>query len=208
MSILDQLASAQDRKDEEPNIQLAQDISDNDNHNAIKELVANLNNKNKAISSNCIKVLYEVGERKPTLIADYVDDFVELLKGKNNRLIWGAMTALGSIASLKTDKIWAHVETIIRATENGSAITQDWGIRVLAMVSSNNADYEARILPFLLDFLRQCKPKDLPRHAESVIVTIHTDNQADFIKILTDRKPSLRPSPAKRVDKILKGFND
>ena len=207
MSILDQLASAQDRKDEQPNIQLAQSIADNDNHEAVQELVANLKNKNKAISSNCIKVLYEIGDCKPALIVDYVDEFVGILKGRNNRLIWGAMTALGAIASLKADEIWVHIETIIRATENGSVITQDWGIRVLATVASSNTDYEARILPFLLDFLRQCKPKDLPRHAESVIVTINADNQADFIKLLTDRKPSLRPSPAKRIDKILKGLS-
>ena len=130
MSVIDRLACSLGRNDEVPNQELAAEIARRGDKQAIKELIDNLRNKDKAIQNDCIKVLYEVGERKPELVAPYVNEFLDHLASKNNRMIWGAMTALGTIATLKADAIWARVGEVIRATEAGSVITQDWGIRV------------------------------------------------------------------------------
>jgi HEAT repeat protein len=105
MSVLDELASALNRRDEEPNQQLAKRLIESEDPEDIQELVDNLKNKNKAIRSNCIKVLYEIGEKRPVLIENYVDEFVALLKHKDNRLVWGGMTALGYIASRRPQGI-------------------------------------------------------------------------------------------------------
>ena len=91
--MLDKIAYALNRKDEEANISLAIELCDTENRDDIREVVKGLNAK-KQIANDCIKVLYEVGERKPSLIADYAHDFIGLLNSKNNRLVWGAMTAL------------------------------------------------------------------------------------------------------------------
>ena len=69
MSIITELASAKERKDEEPNIALAKKIASGNDRTAIKELVSNLSNKNKEIQSDGIKVLYEAGYLKKDLIA-------------------------------------------------------------------------------------------------------------------------------------------
>ena len=105
MSILAKLASARGIKGDVPNQQLARDLAAGNNRAAIRELVENLSNSNKAIQSDCIKVLYEVGYIEPELIAEHISDFVELLSSKNNRLIWGGMIALSTIAHLKPDEI-------------------------------------------------------------------------------------------------------
>src|SRR6185436_409694 len=117
MSILNKLASALDRSDEVPNQLLAKDIAASADKVAVQELVDNLANKDKDIQSDCIKVLYEIGTIKPELIAGYVDTFVKLLGSRNNRLVWGAMTALGTVATVDTSAIAKHIDTIIRATE-------------------------------------------------------------------------------------------
>src|SRR5262245_25358835 len=98
MSVLEELASALGRRDEVPNQELAAAIVRAKNKAAVAELVENLGNKNKAIQSDCIKVLYEVGEREPKLIAAHAAAFGELLASKQQRLVWGAMTALDAIA--------------------------------------------------------------------------------------------------------------
>ena len=73
-----------------PNIKLAEEIIRSKRHDWVKELVDNLNNKNKDIQSDCIKVLYEIGEHEaPEMNAPYAIDFVRLLESKNNRLVWG-----------------------------------------------------------------------------------------------------------------------
>lgn len=213
MSILNELASAQNRRDEELNQQLATRLCENPNlddvQESIQELVDNLDHKNKHIRSDCIKVLYEVGACKPVLIDMYVDEFVALLTVKDNRMVWGAMTALGSIVSRKPHDIWQHVETIIETTENGSVITQDWGVRVLAALSAENKDYATHIFPFLTRFLEGCKLKDVPRHAESIVMAATaTSTKAELRRVLEQHQPNLKPSQLTRVNKILKTLSE
>ena len=86
MTIIDKLASSLNRRDEGRNQELAQQIAGRNNKKAVKELVDNLNNKSKDIQNDCIKVLYEIGECDPALIADCAKEFVALLSRKNNRL--------------------------------------------------------------------------------------------------------------------------
>ena len=208
MSILDQLASAQGRNDEVPNQELAVELADSEDQEAIQELVDNLTNKNKAIRSDCIKVLYEIGALKPQLIADYVDEFVALLDSRDNRLVWGGMTALGAIAPLQPKSIWSHVDAIKDATTNGSVITQDWGVRVLAAIAATDTHYHESIFPYLLDFLKNCRPKDVPRHAESIMVAVTPASSDQFRDVLENHRPNLKPAQLKRVDKLLKQLGE
>jgi HEAT repeat protein len=204
MSVLSKLASALNRNDEVPNQILAQEIADAQDKAAVRELVANLSNPDKAIQSDCIKVLYEVGALQPDLIEDHVDAFVALLGSRNNRLVWGGMTALGAIAAQKAPDIWKHIDSIMKSTENGSAITQDWGVRILAAVSAANKNYEKRIFPFLMTFLKNCRPKDLPRHAESALIAVTNANRGEILALLESRKASLKPAQAKRVEQLIR----
>jgi predicted HNH restriction endonuclease len=71
MSIIKMLATSLGRRDEVPNIDLAIKIAESGNEGAVKELIGNLSNKNKKIQADCIKTLYEIGERKPELISKY-----------------------------------------------------------------------------------------------------------------------------------------
>jgi hypothetical protein len=204
MSVIPKLASSLNRNDEAPNQELAQAIAETEDRAAVDELVANLTNKDSAIASDCIKVLYEIGGRQPALIADHAAAFTGLLRNRNNRLVWGSMTALGAIAHLKAADIWPQIDTIMQVTTSGSAITQDWGIRVLAAVTAQDTRYAARIMPYLLTFLKECRPKDLPRHAESVVVAITTANRDAVLSILETRLSSLQPAQAKRVAKLIR----
>jgi uncharacterized ParB-like nuclease family protein len=77
MSIIAQLASSIGRRDEVPNQELAKKIAENNDEGAVQELIESLQHKSAAIQNDCIKVLYEVGERKPVLIAGYAPTFVE-----------------------------------------------------------------------------------------------------------------------------------
>jgi hypothetical protein len=204
MSILNRLASALDRSDEVPNQILASEIAEAGNKDAVRELTANLSNADKNIQHDCIKVLYEVGYLKPELIAPHVDTFIQLLRSRNNRLVWGGMTALGSIADLTAVDIWKQIDVVMNVTDRGSVITQDWGIRVLAAVSAKEASYEKRIFPFLKGFLQKCPAKDFPRHLESCLVAINSGNSTEIMPIIEARKLSLKPAQSQRVEKLLR----
>jgi hypothetical protein len=207
MSALDKLASALGRADEVPNQLLAKDIAATSDRAAVRELVGQLDSKNRAIQHDCIKVLYEVGYLQPDLVAAYVNDFIKLLRSRDNRMVWGGMTALGTIAGREAGEIWKQIGVIMDVTDKGSAITQDWGIRVLATVSAQDTHYEDRILPFLLTFLKNCRPKDLPRHAESCLVAVTVANRATVLPILEARKSTLKAAQAKRIEKVIRAIN-
>jgi hypothetical protein len=109
MSVLDKIAFFQNRRDEVPNQQLAKELAQTENIAGIKEIAENLQNKNQNIQNDCLKVLYEIGYLKPDLITDYIQDFLTLLKSKNNRMVWGAMIALATIADKKPNEIYAKI---------------------------------------------------------------------------------------------------
>ena len=109
MSVLDHLASALRRGDDLPNQELAKKLADDQDHAGVRVLVDHLASEDPAIQSDCIKTLYEIGYLDPALIDGYWEAFLALLESKNNRMVWGGMTALATIASLRADDLFPRV---------------------------------------------------------------------------------------------------
>ncbi|HMZ07555.1 MAG TPA: hypothetical protein PK078_08045 [Anaerolineales bacterium] len=206
-SVLDQLATSQNRRDEVPNQELARDLAAKKDKKGIQEIAENLWNKDKSIQADCIKVLYEVGYIEPKLIANYVDDFVKCLKSKNNRLVWGGMTALAECAKANPDAVFNHFDAIKKAKENGSVITVDHSISALAITASANATYNKAIFPYLLKHLSTCRPKEVPQHAERSFPAVNRENKDEFIKVLEKRMEDLNGGGLARVKRVIKQAN-
>ena len=204
MSVLDKISYYQNRRDEIPNQELAQELARTKNKNGVKEIAENLWNKNKNIQSDCLKVLYEIGYLKPDLIADYVDDFLKLLKSKNNRMVWGAMIALATIAEKKPREIFANIDDVVRAVDQGSLITVVWGVKTLGRVASTGNKCRQKIFPILIAQLRKCIPRDVPMHAESILPAIDADSKSDFLSLLESRKTEMTAAQLARLKKVTK----
>ena len=204
MSVISKLASSLNRKDEVPNQELAQQIIKSNNKKAIKELVVNLSNRDTKIQSDCIKVLYEIGEHEASLIAEYDEEFLALLENKNNRLVWGAMTALDCIASINPEAIYKNLGKILIAADKGSVITKDHGVNILIKLAANK-NFTNKALTLLLDQLKTCATNQLPMYAENATTVITDKYKKDFIKVLTSRLDDIeKESKQKRVQKVIK----
>ena len=132
MSVLMKIAFYQGIRDEIPNQELARELASTRDMDGIKEIAEHLWDKNTNVSSDCMKVLYETGYIAPDLIAPYAADFLKLLTSKQNRLVWGAMIALSTIAPLAAAELFEKRELICKTISQGSVITQDGGIKTLA----------------------------------------------------------------------------
>lgn len=203
MSALDKIAHFQNRRDEVPNQELARELAEKKDRAGIREIAENLWNKDRRIQADCVKVLYEIGYIDPGLIADYAPDFLKLLNSRNNRLVWGGMTALSTVAGIRADYIRANLDKILKAMAAGSVITVDNAVRTLALAGSNDA-YRADIFPYLLGHLRTCRPKDVPQHAEKCLPAVDAGNREDFIAVLEKRMDDLSGSQITRVKKVIK----
>jgi hypothetical protein len=204
MSVLNKIAYYQNRHDDVANQELAKELVATRNVEGIKEIAENIWNRDQSIQSDCLKVLYEAGYLDPELIAGYVDDFLKLLSSKNNRMVWGSMIALSTIAELRADEIYGHYEEIQAVMERGSVITMDNGVKTLAIVASEKEEFRKKLFPYLLKHLETCRLKEVPQHAEKTVVAVDASNKGEFIGVLEKRMAGMTSSQQARVKRVIK----
>ena len=203
MSILNRLACAQGRRDEAPNRELAADLAEREDRAGIGELVANLHHADQDVRSDCIKALYEVGYLKPELVADYAGEFLRLLRDRHNRMVWGAMLALSTIAPLRADELYRHRQHIQHAMAEGSVITVDNGVKALAAVAAADDTYRAELLPYLFHHLQTCRPKDVPQHAEAIVPAVDAAHADAFVSVLERRLANMSAAQTARMKGVI-----
>jgi len=155
--MIELLACRLGRNDETPNIELAEKLCASADKTGISEIADGLKSKEQAVANDCVKVLYEIGQRKPELIADFADYFITALSSKNNRIVWGSMMALACITPNKPEVVFNRLSEIIAAYKNGSVITVDNSISVFAQLCKANENYQTAVFPILLDHLANCR---------------------------------------------------
>ena len=205
MSIIYKLATSLGRRDEVPNQELAEVIVNTNNKEAVKELIEHLqNNNNRKIQNDCIKTLCKIGYIKPDLISNYTDIFVEMLKSKNNRLVWGSMIALNTITDINANVVYKRLVDIMATIDKASVITRDAGVGILAKLSANE-DYTDRTFPLLLEQIKFSPVNQIGQYAKKALQAITKRNKEEFIQLLYSRVPDLETEPQqKRMNKILK----
>ena len=202
MSVLQRIAYFQNRRDEAPNQELPRELAAMRDREGIREIADNLGHKNPNVQSDCLKVLYEIGYLAPDLIADYVAQFLALLRHKNNRMVWGGMIALATIADLRPAEIWNDVDAVIQAVDYGTVITEVWGIKTLARVAAADSAYGQRLFPLLMKYLEVCVPRDVPIHAESILPAVDVRRRDEYLAILESRKAEMTASQLVRLTKV------
>lgn len=204
MSALAQLATSMGRADEQPNIALAESIVQEKNVAAVRELVEILNGKDKALKSDALKALYEVGYRAPELIAPFIAQFKNLLANPDNRLVWGAMCAIDGIATIKPDAVCMILPQIMAAVDRGTVITRDHAVKTLAKLAAQER-FARTAMPLLLEQLRTAPVNQLPMYAELTTAIALPQDATTMRSILETRLPEL-PTEAKkkRLEKALR----
>jgi hypothetical protein len=202
IAITGRLATSQNRRDEVPNVELAQHIALRGDKRAIAGLIENLDSKDRNIQGDCIKVLYEVGERKPALIAAHTATFARLLDSRNNRLAWGAMTAIDSVALESPKAVLQMLDKIIAAADAGSVITRDHAVSILTKLASLRG-VAAKVTPLLLEQLRKCPSNQLPMYSEKAAAVMIDEDRGMFADVLTSRLRELRGAKRSRVERVI-----
>jgi len=204
MSIIPKLATSLNRRDEVPNQELAKEIVDKKDKKAVQEVVDNLSNKSKDIQFDCIKVLYEIGELDPALIAYYTKDILALLESKNNRMQWGAMHAINAITLENPKVIYRSLGKILSAADKGSVITKDHAFNILVKLGSLK-HYTEDVFPLLMEQIMSSPPNQFPTYAEKAAPLVNDRDKASFLHMLTSRLKTIeQESKRKRVEKVIR----
>lgn len=204
MGIIHRLATSLGRRDEAPNQELAADIVSRKDNGAVKELVALLHHTDKNIQQDAIKVLYETGVLQPGMISPYLEEFMSLLDSRNNRLQWGAMTALKTIAPEAPDAIYPVLGKLAAIADKGSVITRDNYMSILVSLYQAPA-YATEVFALYNEQLLLSPENQLPMYAELMAAYIRPDHTGTFRKALSARLTDMeQASKIKRIEKVLK----
>ena len=203
MPVIDKLATSLNRRDEEPNKQLAQTIAETNDTAAVQELVSLLSYKDKNIQSDAIKVLDETGKLNPELLVPYIPELVKLLQHKNNRMVWGAMAALSAVAPAAPAILYHNLGAMLDTAAKGSVITKDHAVKILTILAATPT-YSDDCLTLLLDQLKDAPVNQLPTYAESAATIVTPNYKPEMVRILTERLPDVtQDAKHKRITKAL-----
>ena len=203
MSVLDELANALGRNDERPNVELAERLAGKPDSRAIRELIGALNAGTSAVQNDAIKVLYEIGERRPELFGPSdVEAFLATLKSRNNRLVWGGMSALAALAGTQPTLIAKQLPAILEAADKGSVIAKDKAIAILVALAQHG--HATAALPILLDRLAEAAPNQFPTYAEQIATVADRTQKPKLVAVIEKRLPKVTgDAKVKRLRKLL-----
>lgn len=203
-SVAARLACALGRRDERPNVALAELLAAERDTHSIADLVGLLAGSDKAARSDAIKVLYEVGARNPTLIAPHHSAFAALLTSRENRLVWGAMCALDEIARVDPRAILAALPKITEAADRGSVITRDHAVKALVKLAADPRR-AVKVMPWLSEQLRTCPVNQLAMYAELVATITSARHAPQTHAVLSARLAGVtQPAKRARIQLVLK----
>ena len=204
MTAIHRIAHFQGRRDEAPNRRLARDLAARKDERGIREIVQGLSHSHPGVQADCVKVLYEIGYLDPKLVAGYVRDFLGLLTSRNNRLVWGGMTAPSTVAGLRPKEIYDQRREILQVMAGGSVITVDAGVQTLAVAAVTSPGRRRGLLPHLVKHLARCRPKDVPQHSEKILRAVDHASKAAFLRAVERRLPELTSAQQIRVRRVIR----
>jgi hypothetical protein len=205
-TIADQLSSGLGRRDEKPNIELAIKIARTKNEKAVAQLISLLSNSLKAQRHDAIKVLYEVGERRPELIVRHTSLFLKLLRHPDNPMKWGAMSALSAISRVAPAKLAGHLVDIVNAMDEGTVITRDHGVYILCAVAKLKNHYAGSVA-LLFEQIEKAPVNQVPMYAEKTAEVLAPHDHQQLIQIIGRRTDVYEiPTKAKRLEKLVRNL--
>lgn len=205
MALQDQLAFALNRNDQEPNKRVAKRIVENEDSNAVSELVSFVDSKPKQrAQSDAVLALAYVAEDAPELVADKVDFFISQLDSPVNRLIFGSMIAMAHLAHLSKDQLFDRLPIIIDAMDAGTVVTRDYGFRIMVTLYEEK-ELQEDMFVLILEQLAKAPSNQLGQYAERIMDVLNKTHLKLLIDTLEERRTDItNEHHIKRLNKNLK----
>ncbi|MCP4810500.1 MAG: hypothetical protein GY884_34635, partial [Proteobacteria bacterium] len=183
MTIADRLASALARKDQHPNIDLAVELVDSWDEDALVELFALFDAGTKPQRHDAIKVIYEVGSRAPELLLPHFDDLVDALMERDNRILWGTVCALRTLIDHALPLLAEHLPLILDAAARSTVIAKDKTVHILVALASDER-YRDAAVPELLRLVEEAATNQFPTYAERAATCLREDEWPRLVALI------------------------
>ena len=208
MSIENELATSQGRRDQGPNKTLAQKIVTGRDTAALDELVTILKNpKNKDVLFDALKVIETVGELNPDMARPAFDVILRHLKDPANKIVWMAMSALSHLTPFYPQKTFDKLELIVGIMDGDSIIAKDKGFKILTDLYKQS-QFRSVLVPLMEEQLLMAPANQLGQYTEKWMEVAQKPHFRNIQRALETRSRELQnPSHQKRIAKNLKKLN-
>lgn len=202
--IASRLSHARGRRDEEPNVQLAVELAGSKDVDGIARVADIAITGSRQAQQDAIKVLYEIGARDAELLRPHAQCILQLIDSRNNRMVWGALTAFAQLARVDATAIANNLDAILAAADAGSVIARDQAVQILIELKAR-PDLAGTATAHLLARLKSAAVNQLPMYAERIHAALEAQDYPDFREVLTIRLADDMPmSKRRRIEKIVK----
>lgn len=190
-----------------PNVMLAEEITREEDVQSVVELARLLSEGSRDQKKSAIKVLYEIGDRQPALIADHIDVFLTQMTGLDIRLVWGSLMALSSISCVTPKPVFKCIKDICSAGDKGSIIAKDQVFKILLNLMKAEPRLIADLMPVLIDRLEISSIHQFPRYAENALATLPVRYEPLFRELLQRRLSEVKEqSRISKIEILLKKY--
>jgi len=184
------LASSLNRRDQQPNIELAREIdrqlSENPDHDLVHELLQIARSGRKAARYDAVKVIYELGRMNPLHVTPFAEQIITLANTRDSRMIWAILQVLNILCDFEPALLMNNLNQLLAATDRSSVIASDNMMKILAKLN-NIEDFSQTITPILLQRLTYSAPNQFPTYAELAAATIPGKNREQLLRIIDKR---------------------
>lgn len=204
MGLLDRIPTATGKRDKDTILNLAVEMIQDEE--LVMEALSATRSDDGRIQGDVAELFAEAAKEHPELVAEYVYELLPLLESEHNRALWEGLAAMSRIATLRPAELYARRLRILEHATTGSVIVVDGAVKTLAGVASTSEEYSADITPDLLQILRKCPGKDIPRIAEYILPAVRGSDAfaSEMREILKRRQRSVKSAAGKaRVRKIV-----
>ncbi len=206
MDIARRLTAATRRKDFQPNVELAIELVDTWDEAAVQQVFELVENGSKRQAHDAIQVAFEIAQREPELIQPHLDTLIDLLRSRDNRLLWGALYALSGLVAIDAKRLYAHLDQILDGAARASVIGRDKTLVILVGLMRTKR-YTKRITPLLLAHVQAAAINQFPTYAEAAATCLPDNALPALVKLIKARRDLAEyPAKQKRMQRLLAGL--
>ncbi|MBI1944732.1 MAG: hypothetical protein HYS27_03495 [Deltaproteobacteria bacterium] len=205
--LLNRLAVSVQRLDDVPNLELAADIVQCDDADALRILVAVIERHDDHHAPDAARVIFEVGTRAPELLQPLADRLIAMCEDSQKEMLPYTMYALSPIAHLHSETLWDMRDLFWSALTDltlPASMAQAGSVRLLSALCAAGPDYARTLAGGLVDLLGKCMPKDVAFFAESVLPALGTAHSHRAKPVLDRRMKELMPAEVARLRRAVR----
>ena len=205
--LLSRLAVSVQRLDEVPNLELAAEIVQCDDAEALRIMVSVIERHDDHHAPDAARVIFEVGTRAPQLLQPHADRLLAMCEESQKEMLPYTMYALSPIGHLYAETLWDMRDLFWSALTDltlPSSLAQAGAVRLLSALCAAGPDYARTLAGGLVDLLGKCMPKDVAFFAESVLPALGTAHSHRAKPVLDRRMKELMPAEVARLRRAVR----